>query len=87
MEDGVTELEMERFLDDLEEATANNQSLLTIIMPNGKTLKDCTFDELSDIIERLMELGAKGNLKGQEQIAFTAARFLLRLYNKLIMMQ
>ena len=35
MEDGMTELEMERFLDDLEEA--NNQSLLTIIMPNGKT--------------------------------------------------
>ena len=63
------------------------QFLLTIIMPNGKILKDCTFDELSDIIERLMELGAKGNLKGQEQIAFTAARFLLRLYNKLIKMQ
>jgi len=87
MEDGMTELEVERFLDDLEEASANNQSLLTIIMPNGKILKDCTVDELSDIIERLMELGAKGNLKGQEQIAFTAARFLLRLYNKLIMMQ
>jgi hypothetical protein len=85
MEDGMTELEMERFLDDLEEA--NNQSLLTIIMPNGKTLRDCTFDELSDIIERLMELGARGNLKGQKQIAFTAARFLLRLYNKLIMIQ
>ena len=83
----MTELEMERFLDDLEEASANNQSLLNIIMPNGKTLRDCAFDELSDIIERLMELGAKGDLKGREQIAFTAARFLLRLYNKLIMMQ
>jgi hypothetical protein len=55
---------MERFLDDLKEASANNQSLLTIIMPNGKTLRDCAFDELSDIIERLMELGAKGDLKG-----------------------
>jgi hypothetical protein len=87
MEDGLTELEMERFLDDLEEVSANNQSLLTIIMPNGKTLRDCAFDELSDIIERLMELGAKGNLKGREQIAFTAARFLLRLYNQLIIMQ
>jgi hypothetical protein len=87
MEDGMTELEMERFLDDLEEASTNNQSLLNIIMPNGKTLRDCAFDELSDIIERLMELGAKGNLKGREQIAFTAARFLLRLYNNLIIMQ
>ena len=48
MEDGVTELEMERFLDDLEEASANNQSLLTIIMPNVKILRDCEFDELSD---------------------------------------
>ena len=48
----MTELEVERFLDDLEEASANNQSLLTIIMPNGKILKDCTVDELSDIIER-----------------------------------
>jgi hypothetical protein len=87
MEDGMTELEMERFLDDLEEASTNNQSLLNIIMPNGKTLRDCAFDELSDIIERLMELGAKGDLKGREQIAFTAARFLLRLYNQLIIMQ
>ena len=83
----MTELEMERFLDDLEEASTNNQSLLNIIMPNGKTLRDCAFDELSDIIERLMELGAKGNLKGREQIAFMAARFLLRLYNQLIIMQ
>jgi hypothetical protein len=87
MEEGATEPEMERFLDDLEEASANNQSLLTIILPNGKTLKDCTVDELYDVIEWLMEVGAKGNLKGREQIAFTSARFLLRLYNKLIMMQ
>ena len=83
----MTELEMHRFLDDLEEASTNNQSLLTIIMPNGKTLKDCAFDELSDIIERLMELGAKGNLRGREQIVFTGARFLLRLHKKLIIMQ
>jgi hypothetical protein len=54
----MTELEIERFLDDL--ASANNQSLLTIIMPNGKPFAKTRGTQVASLPGATIQATTKG---------------------------